>query len=118
MRTNLFKLKYLVVIALLGMPVSSLAASTVDNDQDDDTSQPVMTVDEIAKELSNPVTALRTIVNEIEFRDFQGDLRDSSDQTNLVYRFSPSFPFKLKKWQKYPGPRFDPHGFVRTGMAG
>ena len=96
MRTNLFKLKYLAIMALLGMPVSSLAASTVDDDQDDDTTRPVMTIDEIAKELSNPVTALRSIVNEIEFRNFQGDLRDSSDQTNLVYRFSPSFPFKLK----------------------
>ncbi len=82
-------------MTLLGMPVPGLAATTADNDQDDDTIRPVMTIDEIAKELSNPVTALRSIVNEIEFRNFQGDLRDASDQTNLAYRFSPSFPFKL-----------------------
>jgi len=95
MRTNLFSLRCFFVITLLGMPVPGLAAASVGNGQDDDTTRPEMTLDEIAKELSNPVTALRSIVNEIEFRNFQGDLRDSSDQTNLVYRFSPSFPFKL-----------------------
>ncbi len=96
MHTYLYRLGYILGITLLGIPVTGMAAANVDDDLDDVTTRPVMTIDELAKELSNPVTALRTIVNEFEFRNFQGDLRDSSDQTNLVYRFSPSFPFKLK----------------------
>jgi len=96
MSKNTCSSKYILAIMLMVVPALSYAAVTVDDDQDDETTRPVMTIDEIAKELSNPVTAMRSIVNEIEFRTFQGDLRDSSDQTNLVYRFSPSFPFKLK----------------------
>jgi hypothetical protein len=96
MSTNSHSFGIILAIALLSVPILSSAAEDADNEQDDVATRPVMTVDEIARELSNPVTALRSIVNEIEFRTFQGDLRDSSDQTNLVYRFSPSFPFKLK----------------------
>ena len=96
MSTNLNSSKYILAFILMAVPALNFAAATVDDDQDDVTIQSVMTNDGIAKELSNPVTSLRSIVNEIEFRSFQGDLFDSSEQTNLVYRFSLSFPFKLK----------------------
>jgi len=91
----LVRLQRVYLIAFWGVSVVAQAAATVDTDQDAALPE-VMSVDEIAKELSNPVTALRSIGNEIEFRAFQGGLPGSDDQSDLVYRFSPSFPIQLK----------------------
>jgi len=96
MRVSLVVSKGVLITVLSGLPAFGLAAATVDMDEDDTTTPPVMSGDEIAKELSNPVTALRSIGNEIEFRNFQGSLAGSDDQSELVYRFSPSFPLQLK----------------------
>jgi hypothetical protein len=54
-----------------------------------------MSVDEIAKELSNPVTALATFDFDLEFRGYQGSLPDADDQSTYIYKFRPSFPIPL-----------------------
>jgi len=89
---KLEKICQAVCIALaVAMAVPDLYASS-----DNNTTEPEeLSLDEIAKELSNPVTALRSIGNEIEYRTFQGDLTASSDQDHPVYRFEPSYPFRL-----------------------
>jgi hypothetical protein len=80
----------------VSLAVLLLSLLVVTNAAGESESVEVMSEDEIARELSNPVTALRSIVNEIEFRSFQGDLPEAGDQNGLVYRFEPSFPFQLK----------------------
>jgi hypothetical protein len=54
-----------------------------------------MSTDEIAKELSNPVTALRSIAADFEFRTFQGSLPGADDKSSWIYLFTPSFPIPL-----------------------
>ena len=54
-----------------------------------------MTVDEIAKELSNPVTALAVINNDFDYVLYQGSLADAADETAYVYRLQPSIPIPL-----------------------
>ena len=45
--------------------------------------------DEVARELSNPATALASLGNKLEFRSFDGDLPDADDQTSIRYIFQP-----------------------------
>jgi hypothetical protein len=53
-------------------------------------------LDEIAKELSNPVTALASIRTDMEYRTYQGDLPAAGDQSNTVFVIKPSLPIPLK----------------------
>ena len=53
-------------------------------------------LDEIAKELINPVTSLVSIATDIEYRTYDGDLPKASDQSNAVFMIRPSFPIPLK----------------------
>lgn len=86
---KVFSIFILSGFLLLSLAVEADDASTSESDAE-------MSFDEIAKELSNPVTALRSIGNKIEFRSFQGNLPAAGDQTSLTYRFEPSYPFRLK----------------------
>ena len=79
------------LVLLTSMPITGLFASPDDDVVDLDK----MSVDEIAKELSNPVSSLRSIGNEFEYHTFQGDLPEAGDQTGMTYRFEPSYPFQL-----------------------
>ncbi len=79
--------------ALLGLLVLCLAAKASDDPAVDQ--RPAITVDEIALELSNPVTALRSLANHIKYRTFQGYFPGSDDQSSLGYVLTPSWPFKL-----------------------
>jgi len=54
-----------------------------------------MSVDEIAKELSNPVTALGAFHFDFEYRAYQGSLPDAGDQSAYIYNFRPSLPIPL-----------------------
>ena len=93
MRNSSIALAGICVTALFYLPAICMAAATSAEDPQDTAGK---TLDEIAKELSNPVTALRSIVNEFEIRSFQGSLPGADNQSNPVYRFAPSFPFQLK----------------------
>jgi hypothetical protein len=75
------KLNGICIIALLGLPVMTVA---------DD-----LTLDEIAKELSNPVTALASINNDFEYRLYQGSLPAADDEAAFVYKLQPSIPIPL-----------------------
>jgi len=55
-----------------------------------------LTLDEIAKELSNPVTALASIKNEFEYRTYQGNLPGANDRSNVGFLFKPSVPIPLE----------------------
>ena len=54
-----------------------------------------MSLDQIGLELSNPVTALRLIDNDFEYRTYQGELPASSDMSGWIYLFKPSIPIPL-----------------------
>lgn len=79
------------LVLLITTPIPGLLASP-DNEA---VELDEMSIDEIARELSNPITSLRYLGNEIEYRPFQGDLPGAEDQTGMVYRFQPSYPFRL-----------------------
>ena len=55
-----------------------------------------LSLDEIAKELANPFTALVSIRTDIEHRTYQGDLPKAGDQSNTVFMIRPSLPIPLK----------------------
>jgi hypothetical protein len=74
-------LKSTCIIALLGLPVLSKAETTAD--ESPDAERPAISVDEIALELSNPVTALRSLAIDIQYRTFQGDFPGSDDKTSI-----------------------------------
>jgi len=74
------------------IPVTALFASP---DDANSATTAEISVDEIAKELSNPVTALATFNADIEFRSYQGDLAGADDQSAFIYNFEVSLPIPL-----------------------
>ncbi len=81
------------VLSTLSMPISAQTATN--SDVDSDYPDQKMSVGEIAKELSNPVTALRTFALGAQYRTFQGNLPGASDKTSMIYVLEPSFPIPL-----------------------
>lgn len=79
---------------LLGLPIPGLAAT--DSDEVSETARPTISVDEIALELSNPVTALRSLTWDIEGTAFQGSLPDADEKSAMKNIITFSWPFKLK----------------------
>jgi hypothetical protein len=55
---------------------------------------------EIAAELSNPNTSVATLTFKNQFRWFEGDLVDASDQTSYTLLFQPGLPFVLDSGAK------------------
>jgi len=97
MRTSSNILKSIFLAALFGLSMSCLPVpgQAGETGEDPDDADLVMSVDEIAQELSNPVTAVRSIFSDFEYRTFQGELPDSDSMTSLIYLFTPSIPFQL-----------------------
>ena len=58
-----------------------------------------LSIDEIALELSNPVTGLRSLAIDAEYRTYQGDLPDADQQTFGQVVFTPSWPIRLRNGQ-------------------
>lgn len=52
---------------------------------------------ELARELSNPNTALASLSFKNQFRWFEGDLPDADDQSSYTLLFQPVLPFPLAK---------------------
>jgi len=97
-------LKYIFISFLLGtvlwgLPMLVLAADEQAESQGSDTAgsikRDVLSLDEIAKELSNPVTALATLNNDFEYRIYQGSLSDADDESAYIYTLRPSIPIPL-----------------------
>ena len=107
MHTSSSHLKSICSAAILGLMLLYLplpGRAEEPNAETEETGR-LMTVDEIAKELSNPVTALRSIYNDFEYRKFDGDL--DIDQLPHVVNFElPNVP------EDYV------HRIGRTGRAG
>jgi len=55
-----------------------------------------ISLDQIALELSNPVTALRSLAWDIEGTFFQGNLPDADGRSAMKNVLTPSWPFKLR----------------------
>ncbi len=49
--------------------------------------------DDVARELSNPTTALASLSNNLEYRSFKGDLPGADSQESWTYIFQPVLPF-------------------------
>ena len=60
----------------------------------------VASADEIAAELSNPNTSVATLTFKNQFRWFEGDLANASDQTSYTLLFQPGLPFVLESGAK------------------
>jgi hypothetical protein len=54
-----------------------------------------MSNDEIAIELSNPVTGLRTVAFDFELQTYQGSLPEANDKDTYRMVFTPSWPIRL-----------------------
>ena len=80
-------LKSIAVTAFLILPAPGMAGESDEWD---------LTVDEIAKELSNPVTALAGFSNDFQYRTYQGSLPGADDQTGWRYELEVSIPIPLK----------------------
>ena len=89
---NIFCKSLFVVV--LGLPALCLAATA--SDELSESARPAISVDEIAMELSNPVTALRSLAVDIEGTSFQGNLPDADGRAAMKTVLTPSWPFKLK----------------------
>jgi len=95
MTSFLYTLKSLSLAFLLLLPVAGLAANDDSDDDEDKDLWIDLSLDEIAKELSNPVTGLATIDNVFEYRFYQGDLPAADDEQAYIYKFRPSLPIRL-----------------------
>lgn len=56
--------------------------------------------EEIARELSNPNTALASLTFKNQFRWFEGDLPNANDQSSYTLLFQPALPFPLANGDK------------------
>jgi len=95
MRKISFVLKGMCICVFFALPFSICAETTADSDDDGAYPDRKLSLDEIAKELSNPVTALRSFAFDAEYRTFQGTLPGASDKTSMIYVLRPSFPIPL-----------------------
>ena len=56
--------------------------------------------DEVARELSNPNTALASLTFKNQFRWFEGDLPNADDELSYTLLFQPALPFPLENGDK------------------
>jgi hypothetical protein len=91
-------LKGVCCAVLFALPV--IGASAAAADEVGTTGSPAFSVDELALELSNPVTALRTFAVDVQYRTYQGDFPGSSDQAAMRTVFTPSWPIRLRSGTK------------------
>jgi len=80
-------------LALL-LTISASVSLAAEDDQAS-SSLAEMSLDEIAKESSNPVTALGSFEFNMEFRGYQGSLPGADDQSTYIYNFRTSLPIPL-----------------------
>ena len=83
-----------LIALFFGVPALGLAETDTDDSADNVRSE--LSLDRIALELSNPVTALRSLAWDIEGTFFQGNLPDADGRSAMKNRLTPSWPFKLR----------------------
>ena len=87
------------LLVLISLSSLNLYADQVESDTGNDASsgnQVGLSLDEIALELSNPVSKLIAIKSDFEYRLYQGSLADASDESAFIYNFEASIPIQLK----------------------
>lgn len=88
-----FYLKSTCLVALLGVPALGLTEPA--SDESVGAASSTISVDEIALELSSPVTRLRSITWDMEYKTYQGNLPGADDQTALRNVLTASWPIRL-----------------------
>jgi hypothetical protein len=95
-------LTYLSMVLVLALPITSQAVDSKENAASD-TSTPVETgsgsqksVDEIAREMTNPLAVFTYLDWNIEYRTYQGSLPGTGDQSSWAHIFRPVIPFAQK----------------------
>jgi len=88
------------MLALVGLSSLCLAKDDLGESVADEDLKSVnkmgLSADEIALELSNPVSKLVTLKNDFEYRLYQGSLADADDESAFIYNFQASFPIPLR----------------------
>ncbi len=84
--------RFTAVFLALALGTSSLAVA---QDSYDDAIAP-LSLDQIALELNNPVTSLRTFTIDWEGMTYTGDLPGSDDQHGSRFRFTTLYPIRLR----------------------
>ena len=85
--------RFAKIIALLGL--SALSPAVLASDELTSAATSAISVDQIALELSNPVTAVRSIAFDFEYRTYQGDLPGIDGETESKLVITPSWPIRL-----------------------
>jgi len=86
-------LPLLLLVACLGSPLPSPAGETPGGSADDQ--RAVIPVDRIALELSNPVSAIRSLSWDVEYLTYQGDLPEAGDQSAIRNLITTSWPIQF-----------------------
>lgn len=90
-------------LALLVVPVTALAVNSVGNQIGGSGSEAgtEKTLDQLAREMTNPLAAFHSLGYELEYRTYQGELPDAEDQTSLSHNFQVVIPFAQKDGQGF-----------------
>jgi hypothetical protein len=87
--------RFCITCAVGLLASSALCFAEPVGDEDDHFDGLLIPLDEIALELSNPVTGLRSFAVDYEYRTYQGDLPDANSQNSYRVVFTPSWPIRL-----------------------
>lgn len=90
--------KITCVAALLALPALGLAEPAADTPER--TERFSVPIDKLAREISNPVSGLRTLGFDFEYRTYQGDLPGADDLDSYRMVFEPSWPIQLRNGRK------------------
>ena len=90
-------LKSACCIVLFALPLPGLSVAS--SNEIAATQSRALSVDEIALELENPVTGLRSIAWDVKYRTFQGTVPEADEQTAFSNVFRPSWPIRLSNGQ-------------------
>jgi len=91
---NIFRFRVIVIAVVFGIPTAAMSEAET-GDSPVESPSPI-SLDQIALELSNPVTALRSLDWDIEGTLYQGYLPDADGRSSMRNVLTPSWPFKLK----------------------
>jgi hypothetical protein len=86
-------LKNACCIVLFALPV--LGQSVASSNEGASLQPRALSVDEIALQLVNPATVLRSVAWDMKYTTFQGTLPEADDQTAFSNVFTPSWPIRL-----------------------
>ena len=96
-----------VFVLVLIVPVGALAAAPISDDDSDDAPAAIdnagteKTVDQIAREMSNPLAAFTSGTYQFDYRSYQGDIDGAGDDNSMTHLIGGVFPFMQKDGQGF-----------------